>query len=130
MSQEKIHATGRRKNATASLWLAPGNGKWIVNGKDLVGYLTRESLGSHASEPMKITNMSGRFDVIVAASGGGLSGQAGAIRHALARALSAFNPDLRKPLKLAGMLTRDPRMVERKKYGQPKARKRFQFSKR
>ncbi len=130
MPQDKIHASGRRKNATASLWLVPGRGQWNVNGKDILPYLTRESLVTLASEPLKVANLAGRFDIKVNAAGGGLSGQAGAIRLALARALAAFNPELRKPLKVAGMLTRDPRAVERKKYGQVKARKRFQFSKR
>ncbi|MCC6962479.1 MAG: 30S ribosomal protein S9 [candidate division Zixibacteria bacterium] len=130
MSQDKIHATGRRKNAVASLWLIPGRGKWSVNGREILPYLTRESLVTHASEPLKVTSLAGRFDIEVNATGGGLSGQAGAIRLALARALATFNPELRKPLKVAGMLTRDPRAVERKKYGQVKARKRFQFSKR
>lgn len=130
MAQEKIHATGRRKNAVASLWIYPGSGKWIVNGRGILPYLTRESLVAHASEPFKLTNMMGRIDVTCKAHGGGLSGQAGAIRLALARALIEFNPELRRTLKKAGMLTRDSRMVERKKYGMVKARKRFQFSKR
>lgn len=130
MAQEKIHASGRRKNAVASLWLKPGSGKWVVNGKDILPYLTRKSLVVHATEPFKITNLAGKIDVDCNTNGGGLSGQAGAIRLALARALVQFNPELRKPLKAAGMLTRDPRAVERKKYGMVKARKRFQFSKR
>lgn len=127
---DEIHSTGRRKNAVASLWISAGSGKWNVNGRELLPYLTRESLVAIATEPAKVVDISGQINVRVHAHGGGLSGQAGAIRHALARALATFNPDYRKPLKAAGMLTRDPRMVERKKYGQVKARKRFQFSKR
>jgi len=130
MAQEKIHASGRRKTSVASLWLTPGNGKWQINGRDILPYLTRESLVAIASEPFKVANMAGRIDVVCKTRGGGPASQAGAIRLALARALTGFNPDLRKPLKAAGMLTRDPRMVERKKYGMVKARKRFQFSKR
>ncbi len=130
MAEEKIHATGRRKTATASIWLVPGSGKWNVNGRDLMRHLTRPSLAFHASEPSEVTQMISKVDITCKVRGGGLSGQAGAIRLALARALVKLNPDFRKPLKSAGMLTRDPRMVERKKYGQVKARKRFQFSKR
>jgi small subunit ribosomal protein S9 len=130
MAQEKIHASGRRKTSVASLWLSPGSGKWIINGRDILPYLTRESLVAHATEPFRLVNLDGRLDVMCKARGGGLSSQAGAIRHALARALIVFNPELRRALKAAGMLTRDSRMVERKKYGMVKARKRFQFSKR
>jgi small subunit ribosomal protein S9 len=130
MATEEIHATGRRKDAVASLWISAGTGKVEVNGKELLPYLTRESLVTHATEPFRTVEMEGRLDVRIRARGGGLSGQAGAIRHALARALAKFDPEFRKPLKAAGMLTRDARMVERKKYGQVKARKRFQFSKR
>lgn len=130
MAQEKIHTSGRRKNAVASLWLTAGSGKWTINGKDPLPYLTRESLVAIATEPYRVTNLEGKVDIVCKAHGGGLAGQAGAIRLAVARALVAFNPELRKQLKSAGMLTRDPRMVERKKYGMVKARKRFQFSKR
>lgn len=130
MPEERIHATGRRKAAVASLWLQPGSGKWSVNGRDLMPHLARPSLVVHATDPFRVTEMDGKVDITCKVRGGGLSGQAGAIRLALARALVKLNPDFRKPLKSAGMLTRDPRMVERKKYGQVKARKRFQFSKR
>lgn len=130
MTQEKIHASGRRKTSVASLWLSPGSGKLSVNGRDVLAYLTRKSLVAHATEPFKIVNLEGRVDIICKARGGGLASQAGAIRHAISRALIAFNPELRRSLKAAGMLTRDSRMVERKKYGMVKARKRFQFSKR
>jgi small subunit ribosomal protein S9 len=130
MAEERIHATGRRKNAVASVWLGPGNGEFNVNGRKLSPYLTRPSLIVHATEPFRVTEMERRLNVTCKARGGGLSGQAGAIRLALARALVKLNPEFRRPLKSAGMLTRDPRMVERKKYGLVKARKRFQFSKR
>jgi small subunit ribosomal protein S9 len=130
MAQDKIHTSGRRKNAVASLWLTAGSGNWTINGKDLLPYLTRESLVAIATEPVRVVNLEGKLDVVCKTRGGGLSGQAGAIRLAIARALATFNPELRRPLKSAGMLTRDPRMVERKKYGMVKARKRFQFSKR
>lgn len=130
MAVEKIQATGRRKNAVASVWMTPGKGRFNVNGRSLFPYLTRQALVVHATEPFKVTETQGKVDVICKASGGGLSGQAGAIRLALARALLKLNPDYRRSLKSAGMLTRDSRMVERKKYGMVKARKRFQFSKR
>ena len=130
MAQEKIHARGSRKTSVASLWMTPGNGKWEVNGHEILAYLTRKSLVAIATEAFKHTNLTGRVDIVCKARGGGLASQAGAIRLALARALIVFNPELRKPLKAAGLLTRDSRMVERKKYGMVKARKRFQFSKR
>ena len=130
MAQEKIHSSGRRKNAVASLWITAGSGKWTINGKEPLPYLTRRSSVAHATEPIRIVNLDAKIDVVCKARGGGLSGQSGAIRLALARALILFNPELRKQLKSAGMLTRDPRAVERKKYGMVKARKRFQFSKR
>jgi small subunit ribosomal protein S9 len=130
MAQEKIHTRGMRKNAVVSLWLTAGTGKWTVNGKELLPYLTRESLVAVATEPYRVANLEGKFDIVCKAHGGGLSGQAGAIRLAIARAIILFNPELRRLLKSAGMLTRDSRMVERKKYGMVKARKRFQFSKR
>jgi len=130
MAEERICCTGRRKAAVATVWMSPGTGKWQVNGRDLAPYLTREALVVHASEPFKITEMTGKVDVFCKTRGGGLSGQAGAIRLALARALIKLNPEFRRSLKAAGMLTRDSRCVERKKYGLVKARKRFQFSKR
>ncbi|MCK4857067.1 MAG: 30S ribosomal protein S9 [candidate division Zixibacteria bacterium] len=130
MAEERIHATGRRKVAVATIWLSPGSGKWQVNGRELLPYLTRQSLVIHATDPFRLTEMERKVDIFCKVRGGGLSGQAGAIRLALARALIKLNPEFRKQLKKAGMLTRDPRMVERKKYGLVKARKRFQFSKR
>lgn len=123
-------ATGRRKEAVARVRLAPGTGKFTVNGSDASDYLTRETLVRHAAEPLAATEMAGKVDLVCATNGGGLSGQAGAIRLALSRALVKLNPDLRSPLRKLDLLTRDPRAVERKKYGQPKARKRFQYSKR
>lgn len=130
MAEERIHATGRRKTAVASLWLVPGSGKLDVNGKEILAHLARPSLVFHATEPFELLDMRNKVDITCKVRGGGLTGQAGAIRLALARALVKLNPEYRRSLKSAGMLTRDARMVERKKYGQVKARKRFQFSKR
>lgn len=127
---EQINATGRRKAAIARVRLTPGKGVFTVNRREIIDYLTRETLVDHAREPLQITETSGRVDIVCTVVGGGLAGQAGAIRLAASRALSKYNPDLRSPLREAGMLTRDSRCVERKKYGQPKARKRFQYSKR
>lgn len=110
--------------------MKPGKGKHTVNEKRLSDYLTRETLVNHALRPLEITEMVGKVDLVCATNGGGLSGQAGAIRLALARALVRMNPDFHSPLRRGGFLTRDPREVERKKYGRPKARKRFQYSKR
>jgi small subunit ribosomal protein S9 len=123
-------ATGRRKNAVARVRLSPGSGKFEANGKLLKDYLKVESFYSTALKPLQAADMLAKFDVRVNAHGGGPSGQAGAISHALARALTLFDPSLRPALKKRGFLTRDPRMKERKKSGQPGARKRFQFSKR
>lgn len=123
-------ATGRRKNAVARVRIQPGSGKFEVNGKLLKDYLKVESFVSAATRPLQVADMMAKFDLRVNAHGGGPSGQAGAISHALARALTLFDPNLRGPLKKKGLLTRDPRMKERKKSGQPGARKRFQFSKR
>jgi small subunit ribosomal protein S9 len=123
-------ATGRRKDAMASVRLAQGGGKMLVNGKPMRQYLTKDSLMMHVEKPLQVTETLGKLDVICSARGGGLSGQAGAIMLGIARALTSMNEEFRKPLKKAGLLTRDPRMVERKKYGQIKARKRFQYSKR
>jgi small subunit ribosomal protein S9 len=130
MDQSTYAATGRRKAASARATLTPGNGKFIVNGRPVLSYLTRETLVEHASEPLVLTEMAGRVDIICATRGGGLSGQAGAVRLAVSRALCILNPEFRQPLRKAGLLVRDARCVERKKYGQPKARKRFQYSKR
>jgi small subunit ribosomal protein S9 len=125
-----IAATGRRKNAVARVIIRSGNGKCTVNGKDLKSYLCRDTLVIHALKPVEVAELEGKLDINCDASGGGLTGQAGAIRLGIARALTEYDPELRGLLKKNGLLTRDPRMVERKKYGMVKARKRFQFSKR
>jgi small subunit ribosomal protein S9 len=122
--------TGRRKTAVARVRLAAGNGKIMVNGRTFENYFLTETLRMHASQPLVATENLTKFDVQVNVAGGGPSGQAGAVRHGIARALIAMDPNLRPVLKSGGFLTRDPRMKERKKYGQPGARKRFQFSKR
>jgi small subunit ribosomal protein S9 len=130
MDQNVFSATGRRKAAVARVRVAAGSGKFTINGKQLLEYLTRETLVDHARQPLEATETTGSLDVICSTSGGGISGQAGAIRLAVSRALCRLNPSLRSTLRRAGMLVRDARVVERKKYGQPKARKRFQYSKR
>jgi small subunit ribosomal protein S9 len=122
--------TGRRKESVARVRLVPGTGTITVNGKSLDEYFGRETSKMILVEPLKLVDQMGKMDVFVNANGGGLSGQAGAIRHGISRALSVLNPEWRPALKKAGFLTRDARAVERKKYGQPGARKRFQFSKR
>jgi small subunit ribosomal protein S9 len=126
----QYHGVGRRKSSVARVWLKPGSGNWEINGRGPENYIPRASLLMHAQEPLITANLNGRFDVKVAVDGGGITGQAGAIRLALSRALLQYDADLRKPLRDKGMLTRDPREVERKKPGRPGARKRFQFSKR
>ena len=126
----RSYATGRRKESTARVWVKRGTGKISINGKKMVNYFARPVLQMQLNFVFDVTERKDQFDVIATVKGGGLSGQAGAIRHGLSRALSLFEPDLRKPLKSAGMLTRDSRVVERKKYGRAKARKSFQFSKR
>jgi small subunit ribosomal protein S9 len=123
-------AVGRRKTAVARVYLRPGSGKVTVNKTDFTQYFPLEWRQRSITSPFDVTSTTGQFDVVVNAKGGGLSGQAEAVRMGIARALVDFNEELRKPLRDAGFLTRDPRMVERKKYGRPKARKRFQFSKR
>ncbi|MBU0985374.1 MAG: 30S ribosomal protein S9 [candidate division Zixibacteria bacterium] len=130
MAQEVFSATGRRKSAVARARLRAGKGEFIVNGKKVDEYLSRQTLVQHAEEPMEVTDTLGKLDVICSTRGGGTSGQAGAIRLAVSRALTMLDADLRPILRKGGFLTRDPREVERKKYGQPKARKRFQYSKR
>ena len=130
MEQNVISATGRRKSAVAHAMLKPGKGGFTVNGKPVLSYLTRETLVNHAAEPLRITQTDGTVDLVCSARGGGLSGQAGALRLAVSRALCLLNPDLRPQLRQGGYLARDAREVERKKYGRPKARKRFQYSKR
>ena len=126
----RSYATGRRKESTARVWVKRGTGKISINGKEMVRYFARPVLQMQLNFVFDVTERKDQFDVIATVKGGGLSGQAGAVRHGLSRALSLFEPDLRKPLKAAGMLTRDSRVVERKKYGRAKARKSFQFSKR
>jgi small subunit ribosomal protein S9 len=123
-------ATGRRKNSVARVMIKKGNGSATVNNKDFKSYLCRDTLVIHALKPLDVADLMGKIDVRCDASGGGLTGQAGAIRLGIARALVVYDPELRGILKKNGLLTRDPRMVERKKYGMVKARKRFQFSKR
>jgi small subunit ribosomal protein S9 len=123
-------SVGRRKTATARVYLLQGNGNFIINKKDAKDYLKSDARVNDALQPLKVTENLGNFDIKVNVSGGGISGQVGAIKLGIARALVSKNEELRPVLRTNGFLTRDPRMVERKKYGQPKARKRFQFSKR
>ncbi len=125
-----FYATGRRKESTARVWIKLGNGTMVVNGRPLNQYFGRETSKMIINQPLQVLEQAGKVDIDVAVRGGGLSGQAGAIRHGLSRALCAMNPEFRPALKKAGFLTRDARVVERKKSGQPGARKRFQFSKR
>jgi small subunit ribosomal protein S9 len=125
-----FYATGRRKEATARVWLKAGTGVVMINGREIDNYFGRETSKMVMYQPLEILEQKGKIDLTVNVRGGGLSGQAGAIRHGIARALCAFNPEFRPALKKAGFLTRDARAVERKKYGQPGARRRFQFSKR
>ena len=129
-AQGRAYATGKRKNAVARVWIKPGAGKIQVNTKSIEQFFARPVLRMLIQQPLVATNRNGQYDVICTVSGGGLSGQAGAVRHGLAKALTYFEPDLRGPLKRGGFLTRDPRVVERKKYGRAKARRSFQFSKR
>lgn len=129
-AQGRSYATGKRKNAIARVWIKPGNGKVIVNGRDQQTYFARPTLRMLVNQPFQVTKREGQYDVICTVIGGGLSGQAGAVRHGVSKALSLFEPGLRPALKQNGFLTRDPRVVERKKYGRAKARRSFQFSKR
>jgi small subunit ribosomal protein S9 len=126
----RAYATGKRKDAVARVWVKPGHGKILVNEKDHSEYFARPVLQMILKQPLVTANRSSQYDVVVTVSGGGLSGQAGAVRHGLSKALTYYEPDLRSVLKKAGFLTRDPRVVERKKYGKAKARRSFQFSKR
>ena len=128
--QGRAYATGKRKDAVARVWVKPGAGKIVVNTRDLDIYFARPVLRMLIQQPLVATNRNGQYDVICTVSGGGLSGQAGAVRHGLSKALMNFEPDLRGALKRGGFLTRDSRVVERKKYGRAKARRSFQFSKR
>lgn len=129
-AQGRAYATGRRKDAVARVWLKPGTGKIIVNGRDQEVYFARPSLRLVINQPFGITERVGQYDVMITVKGGGLSGQAGAVKHGIAQALSKYEPTLRSAVKAEGFLTRDSRVVERKKYGKAKARKSFQFSKR
>ena len=126
----RAYATGRRKDAVARVWLKPGSGKITVNGRDQVIYFARPTLRLVINQPFGITERAGQYDVVATVKGGGLSGQAGAVLHGIAQALTRFEPVLRSAVKREGFLTRDSRVVERKKYGKAKARRSFQFSKR
>jgi len=128
--QGRSYATGKRKNAVARVWVKPGSGTITVNTRALDVFFARPVLRMLIQQPLVATNRNGQYDVVCTVSGGGLSGQAGAVRHGLSKALMNFEPDLRGALKRAGFLTRDSRVVERKKYGKAKARRSFQFSKR
>ena len=130
MEEGKFYATGKRKTSVARAWLKPGNGQIKINKKPLGEYLVREADRMVVMDPLKLTDMLNKFDINVNVRGGGISGQAGAIRHSISKALVTADANLRDPLKKAGFLTRDSRMKERKKYGQPSARARFQYSKR
>ena len=130
MASTPIIAVGRRKTSTARVYLTPGSGKILVNSKEPKDYFVNDSLMRNALSPLEITNTTGNFDIKINVNGGGVSGQVGAITLALSRALVKSNEELKPELKRFHLMTRDPRMVERKKYGRPKARKRFQFSKR
>ena len=126
----RAYATGRRKDAVARVWLKPGTGKVTVNGRDQEVFFARPTLRLIIDQPFQITDRAGQYDVVCTVAGGGLSGQAGAVKHGISQALAKFEPNLRVQVKAAGFLTRDSRVVERKKYGRAKARKSFQFSKR
>ena len=126
----RSYATGKRKNAVARVWIKPGSGKVVVNGKTMPEYFARPVLQMILRQPFTVAGVEGQFDVNATVTGGGLSGQAGAVKHGISKALQLYEPGLRTALKAAGFLTRDSRVVERKKYGKAKARKSFQFSKR
>ena len=129
-AQGRAYATGRRKDAVARVWRKPGSGKITVNGRDQEVYFARPTLRLVINQVFGVADRAGQYDVVCTVKGGGLSGQAGAVKHGIAQALSKFEPKLRAAVKAAGFLTRDPRVVERKKYGRAKARRSFQFSKR
>lgn len=126
----RAYATGKRKDAVARVWVRPGTGKITVNDREVEVYFARPVLRLMINQPFQIAGREGQYDVVCTVSGGGLSGQAGALRHGISRALTFYEPELRSPLKKGGFLTRDSRVVERKKYGRAKARRSFQFSKR
>jgi len=129
-AQGRAYATGKRKNAVARVWIKPGKGTITINGRDQEIYFARPVLRMMIAQPLQVTDRLGQFDVVVTVEGSGLSGQAGAVRHGLSKALTYYEPGLRALLKPHGFLTRDSRVVERKKYGKAKARRSFQFSKR
>ncbi len=126
----RAYATGKRKDAVARVWIKPGSGKVVVNGKEMAEYFARPVLQMILRQPFTVAGREGEFDVMATVKGGGLSGQAGAVKHGISKALQLYDPSLRAALKAAGFLTRDSRVVERKKFGKAKARKSFQFSKR
>ncbi len=128
--QGRAYATGRRKDAVARVWLKPGTGKIVVNGRDQEVYFARPTLRLVINQPFGVADRTGQYDIMATVSGGGLSGQAGAVKHGISQALTKYEPALRAVIKAEGFLTRDSRAVERKKYGKAKARKSFQFSKR
>jgi small subunit ribosomal protein S9 len=130
MSEERYYATGKRKRAVARVWLMPGDGNIKINKRHIDDYLKRETSKMVIRQPLELTETLGKYDIYVNVRGGGMSGQAGAIKHGISKALLEVNSDFRPLLKKAGFLTRDSRVKERKKYGQPGARKRFQYSKR
>lgn len=130
MSEERYYATGKRKTAVARVWLMPGDGNITINKRHIDDYLKRETAKMVIRQPLELTETLGKYDIYVNVRGGGMSGQAGAIKHGISKALLEVNSDFRPLLKKAGFLTRDSRVKERKKYGQPGARKRFQYSKR
>lgn len=129
-AQGRSYATGKRKNAVARVWVKPGSGKIIINGRDFTTYFARPVLQMILQQPIVAANRNGQYDIVATVTGGGLSGQAGAVRHGISKALTYYEPTLRGVLKKGGFLTRDSRTVERKKYGKAKARRSFQFSKR
>ncbi len=129
-AQGRAYATGRRKDAVARVWLKPGSGKIVVNGREQEVYFARPSLRLVINQPFQVAEREGQYDVVATVKGGGLSGQAGAVKHGISQALAKYEPGLRLAVKAAGFLTRDSRVVERKKYGRAKARRSFQFSKR
>src|SRR4030066_1774194 len=130
MEEARLYGTGKRKTSVARVWMKPGTGKMVVNEKSIDDYFGRGTYQMIIMQPLELTENVGKFDISVKGNGGGISGQAGAIRHGITKALMVFNAELRGSLKKAGLVSRDPREKERKKYGQPGARKRFQFSKR
>ena len=129
-AQGRAYATGKRKDAIARVWVKPGSGKIVINGREFNSYFARPVLQMVMQQPIVAANRDGQYDIVATVKGGGLSGQAGAVRHGISKALTRYEPELRGVLKKGGFLTRDARVVERKKYGKAKARRSFQFSKR